>query len=104
MSDPSKVKVLVGTRKGGFIFTSDKDRKKWSISDIQFKGWNMMHMNMDPRDGRLHTSVSHFVYGLNYLLYGVINIKIFFSKNTHVSLLFYFLFIRCRTILQNLLF
>ena len=63
MSDPSKVKVLVGTRKGGFIFTSDKDRKRWSVSDIQFKGWNMMHMNMDPRDGRLHTSVSHFVYG-----------------------------------------
>jgi len=63
MSDPSKVKVLVGTRKGGFIFTSDQDRKKWSVSDIQFKGWNMMHMNMDPRDGRLHTSVSHFVYG-----------------------------------------
>jgi hypothetical protein len=63
MSDQSKVKVLVGTRKGGFIFTSDKDRKKWSASNIQFKGWNMMHMNMDPRDGRLHTSVSHFVYG-----------------------------------------
>lgn len=63
MSDPSKVKVLVSTRKGGFIFTSDKDRKKWSVSDIQFKGWNMMHMNIDPRDRRLHTSVSHFVYG-----------------------------------------
>ncbi len=59
----TKVNVLIGTRKGGFIFTSDKDRKKWSVSDVMFKGWNMMHMVMDPRDGRLHSSLSHFVFG-----------------------------------------
>jgi hypothetical protein len=59
----SQVMVMVGTRKGGFIFTSDENRKKWSVSEILFKGWNMMHMNMDPRDARLHTAVSHFVYG-----------------------------------------
>src|SRR5512144_1253217 len=63
MSNQSKVLVFVGTRKGGFIFTGDQDRKKWSMGDMLFKGWNMMHMNMDPRDGRLHTAVSHFVYG-----------------------------------------
>ena len=63
MSSASKVKVLVGTRKGGFIYTSDKDRKKWAASDILFKGWNLMHMNMDPRDGRLHAAVDHFVFG-----------------------------------------
>lgn len=63
MSSPSKVMVLVGTRKGGFIFTSDKDRKKWEVSDILFKGWEMMHLNLDPRDQRLHTATSHFVYG-----------------------------------------
>jgi hypothetical protein len=63
MSNPSKVMVLVGTRKGGFIFSSDTDRKKWTSSEVLFKGWNMMHMMMDPRDGRLHTAVSHFVYG-----------------------------------------
>jgi hypothetical protein len=63
MSSQSKVMVMVGTRKGGFIFTSDQERKKWSVSEVLFKGWNMMHMNMDPRDGRVHTSVSHFVYG-----------------------------------------
>jgi photosystem II stability/assembly factor-like uncharacterized protein len=54
---------LVSTRKGGFIFTSDSDRKQWSVSDVQFKGWNMMHMVMDPRNGRLHAAVGHFVYG-----------------------------------------
>ena len=63
MSDRSKVMVMVGTRKGGFIFTSDADRKKWSVSDVLFKGWTLMHMNRDPRDGRVHASVSHFVYG-----------------------------------------
>jgi hypothetical protein len=58
-----KVKVLVGTNKGGFIFSSDGARKKWQVGDIQFKSWTVMHMQMDPRDRRLHAAVSHFVYG-----------------------------------------
>lgn len=58
-----QVKVLVGTRKGGFIFTSDTARQKWTPSELMFKGWNMMHMVMDPRDGRLHASLTHFVFG-----------------------------------------
>lgn len=57
------VKVLVGTRKGGFIFESDSTRKKWQVGDIHFKSWNVMHMQMDPRDQRLHASVNHAVYG-----------------------------------------
>jgi hypothetical protein len=63
MGSNSKVMVMVGTPKGGFIFTSDVDRKRWSVRDMQFKGWNLMHMQMDGRDGRLHAAVSHFVYG-----------------------------------------
>jgi len=58
-----KVIVMVGTTKGGFIFNSTPARKKWESSDILFKSWRMMYMQRDPRDGRLHTSVSHFVYG-----------------------------------------
>jgi hypothetical protein len=58
-----KVMVLVGTSKGGFIFSSNAKRKKWQASDIHFKSWNVMHMQMDPRDQRLHTAASHFVYG-----------------------------------------
>ncbi len=61
MSD--KVNILVGTSKGGFIFTSDAARKKWKVSDIQFKSWNVMHMQMDPRDQRLHAAVEHVIYG-----------------------------------------
>lgn len=63
MSAESNVKVLVGTRKGGFIFSSNKNRQSWSVSDMLFKGWNLMHLVMDPRDGRLHAAVDHFVFG-----------------------------------------
>jgi hypothetical protein len=63
MAAQPQVRLLVGTRKGGFIFTSDKARKQWSVSDVLFKGWNMMHMVMDPRDGRLHAALNHFSFG-----------------------------------------
>ncbi|MCC6567897.1 MAG: glycosyl hydrolase, partial [Anaerolineales bacterium] len=58
-----RVLILVGTSKGGFIFESDEKRRQWQMSDIHFKGWNVMHMQMDPRDQRLHAATSHFVYG-----------------------------------------
>ena len=58
-----KVMVFVGTSKGGFIFDSDSKRKKWRQSDIQFKSWNVMHMQLDSRDNRLHAAVNHVVYG-----------------------------------------
>jgi photosystem II stability/assembly factor-like uncharacterized protein len=59
----AKVHVLVGTGKGGFVFSSDEGRKNWKASDILFKGWNVMHMQRDRRDGRLHAAVNHAVYG-----------------------------------------
>lgn len=55
--------VLVGTRKGAFIFSGDQDRKTWQISDLMFKSWNVMHMTLDSRDRRLHAAVVHEVYG-----------------------------------------
>ncbi|MBN1453884.1 MAG: hypothetical protein JW963_22910 [Anaerolineales bacterium] len=58
-----KVMVFVGTSKGGFVFNSDAARKKWQVSDIHFKSWNVMHMQMDPRDRRLHAAVDHVIYG-----------------------------------------
>jgi hypothetical protein len=63
MDNQAKVMVMVGTRKGGFIFSSDAQRKKWTMSDMLFKGWGVMHMMVDPRDRRMHTSLTHFVYG-----------------------------------------
>jgi hypothetical protein len=58
-----QVLVFVGTSKGGFIFSSDESRRDWQVSDIHFKSWNVMHMQLDPRDQRLHAAVNHAVYG-----------------------------------------
>ncbi|OGS48766.1 MAG: hypothetical protein A3K68_03905 [Euryarchaeota archaeon RBG_16_68_13] len=43
--------MLVGTRKGAFIFHSG-DRKRWSLLGPYFEGVPVYHMALDPRDGR----------------------------------------------------
>jgi photosystem II stability/assembly factor-like uncharacterized protein len=40
----SRVRLLVGTRKGAFILTSDGKRKYWSVSAPHFAGWEMYHL------------------------------------------------------------
>jgi photosystem II stability/assembly factor-like uncharacterized protein len=47
----SGVRVLVGTRKGAFILTSDGKREKWDVSGPFFAGWEIYHMkgsSVDP--------------------------------------------------------
>jgi hypothetical protein len=61
--DKTQVLVFVGTHKGGFILSSDRKRKEWKVTGPHFKGWNVMHLTRDPRDGRLHAAVIHDVYG-----------------------------------------
>src|SRR2546427_180414 len=46
----SKVRVLVGTRKGAFILTSDGTREKWEISGPHFAGWEIYHMKGSPAE------------------------------------------------------
>ena len=58
-----EVQLMVGTRKGGLILSSNLDRKNWEMSELLFKSWGVMHMNYDSRDGRLHAAVVHDVYG-----------------------------------------
>ena len=38
----STVRVLVGTRKGAFILTSDGKRDKWDVSGPHFAGWELL--------------------------------------------------------------
>jgi hypothetical protein len=59
----SKVQLYVGTRKGALIYTSDAAREKWQVGPLHFKAWSVMHMMRDGRDGRLHVSASHGVFG-----------------------------------------
>ena len=44
----SKVRVLVGTRKGAFILSSDGKRDKWEVSGPFFAGWEIYHMKGSP--------------------------------------------------------
>jgi photosystem II stability/assembly factor-like uncharacterized protein len=60
----SSVRVLVGTRKGAFVLTSDAKRKKWKVYGPHFAGWEVYHMNASPADPmRLYASQSTDWFG-----------------------------------------
>ena len=60
----SKVRVLVGTRKGAFILTSDGTRKRWEISAPHFGGWELYHLKGAPADpNRLYASQTSSWFG-----------------------------------------
>jgi hypothetical protein len=60
----SGVRVLVGTRKGAFILTSDGKREKWDISGPHFAGWEMYHLKGSPADpNRMFASQSSGWFG-----------------------------------------
>jgi hypothetical protein len=46
-----RVVVLVATKSGLFLFTSDKDRRTWHRSGPSFAGCNVSHASFDARDG-----------------------------------------------------
>lgn len=45
-----QVRLLVGTRKGGFVLTSDGARKDWKVEGPFFAGWEIYHMKGSPVD------------------------------------------------------
>ena len=60
----SGVRVLVGTRKGAFILTSNERRKRWSVSGPHFAGWEIYHFKGSPADpDRLYASQSSGWFG-----------------------------------------
>lgn len=60
----SGVRVLVGTRKGAFILTSDAKREKWDVSGPHFGGWEIYHMKGSPVDpNRIYASQSSGWFG-----------------------------------------
>jgi photosystem II stability/assembly factor-like uncharacterized protein len=60
----SGVRLLVGTRKGAFILTSDGKRAKWDIKGPHFGGWEMYHLKGSPADpNRLYASQSTGWFG-----------------------------------------
>ena len=60
----SGVRVLVGTRKGAFVLTSDAKREKWDVSGPHFGGWEIYHVKGSPADpNRLYASQSTNWFG-----------------------------------------
>lgn len=46
----AEIRVLVGTRKGAFVITSDGARRDWRIEGPHFGGWEVMHVQGSPAD------------------------------------------------------
>ncbi|HLX12374.1 MAG TPA: exo-alpha-sialidase, partial [Bacteroidota bacterium] len=60
----SGVRVLVGTKKGAFVLTSDGKRQKWNVSGPFFAGWEIYHVKGSPVDpNRLYCSQSSGWFG-----------------------------------------
>ena len=58
------VRVLVGTRKGAFSFTSDEKREHWDVRGPLFGGWEIYHLkgsSVDPN--RIYASQSSGWFG-----------------------------------------
>ncbi|NOT32944.1 MAG: exo-alpha-sialidase [Candidatus Eisenbacteria bacterium] len=53
----SGVRVLVGTKKGAFVLTSDAKRDRWKVEGPHFAGWEIYHVKGSPLDpNRLYAS------------------------------------------------
>ena len=60
----SKVRVLVGTKKGAFILTADGKRQNWEVSGPHFAGWEMYHLKGSAADSnRIYASQSSGWFG-----------------------------------------
>jgi photosystem II stability/assembly factor-like uncharacterized protein len=60
----SAVRVLVGTRKGAFVLSSDGTRQKWDVSGPHFAGWEIYHFKGSPADpNRLFASQTSGWFG-----------------------------------------
>jgi hypothetical protein len=60
----TKARVLVGTKKGAFVLTSDGRRSKWDVSGPHFAGWEIYHVAGSPADpNRLYASQSSGWFG-----------------------------------------
>jgi len=60
----SGVRVLVGTRKGAFVLTSDGKRKRWKVSGPHFAGWEVYHLKGSTADpNRIYVSQTSGWFG-----------------------------------------
>mgnify|MGYP000937840060 CR=1 FL=1 len=59
-----QVRVLVGTKKGAFLLTSDEKRRQWQVSEPLFGGWEIYHIKGSPvNPNRLYASQTSDWFG-----------------------------------------
>ncbi len=59
-----RVRLLVGTRKGAFVLTSDATRENWKVSGPHFAGWEVYHLKGSPADPeRIYASQTSAWFG-----------------------------------------
>lgn len=58
-------RLLVGTRKAAWIYTSDERRVQWELSEPIMPGWTVHHMAADLRRDppRLYAAANHWAWG-----------------------------------------
>mgnify|MGYP001382442630 FL=1 len=60
----SRIRVLVGTKKGGFILSSDGTRKRWEVQGPFWGGWEIYHLTGSQADpNRLYASQTSSWFG-----------------------------------------
>ena len=58
-----RVRLLIGTKRGLFVATSDRKRARWEISPPRLTGREIYHAVFDPRDGTAWAASDHAVWG-----------------------------------------
>src|SRR6266446_8970458 len=60
----SRVRLLVGTKKGAFILTADGKRRNWEVSGPHFAGWEIYHLKGSPVEpNRIYASQTSGWFG-----------------------------------------
>ena len=60
----SKIRLLVGTKKGAFVLTSGGKRRRWEVSGPHFAGWEIYHLKGSPVDSnRVYASQTSGWFG-----------------------------------------
>src|SRR5688572_9814803 len=49
-----KVLILVGTKKGAFIFEGDETRRSWKLNGPHCQTWPINHLIGDPETGTIY--------------------------------------------------
>ena len=59
------VVLMVGTKKGAFLLSSDVSRRSWTTTaaDAHFTGSDVFHMAYDSRDGSVFAAINNLIFG-----------------------------------------